>query len=58
MQRALETTPTGVVMAIIATTPVAVIPLAIVFEKERPGLHALAGGAVAVGGVIGLVLCR
>lgn len=58
MQRALETTPTGIVLAIIATTPIVVIPLAIVFEHERPTVHSLTGGIVAVGGVIGLILCR
>lgn len=58
MQRALETTPTGIVLAIIGTTPVVVIPLAMVFEHERPTWHSLTGGVIAVGGVIGLVLSR
>ena len=58
MQRALETTPTGIVLAIIATTPLVVIPLAMVFEHERPTLHSLTGGIIAVGGVIGLIVSR
>ena len=56
MQKALETTPTGVVLAIIATTPVAVIPMAYVVEGERPSWRALIGACVAVAGVIGLTL--
>jgi len=58
MQRALETTPTGIVLAIIATTPVVVVPLAMVFEHERPTWHSLTGGVIAVAGVVGLVLSR
>jgi len=55
---ALETTPTGVVLPIIAMSPIAVIPLAWIFEGERPTIHSLLGGAIAVGGVIGLTLSR
>ena len=58
MQRALETTPTGIVLAIIATTPIVVVPLAMVFEHERPTLHSLTGGSIAVAGVIGLILTK
>ena len=58
MQWALETTPTGIVLAIIAITPIVVIPFAVVFEGERPSLHSFVGGAVAVAGVIGLTLSR
>jgi drug/metabolite transporter (DMT)-like permease len=56
MQWALETTPSGIVLAIIAITPVVVIPFAMAFEGEKPGLRSVAGGAVAVTGVIGLAL--
>jgi drug/metabolite transporter (DMT)-like permease len=56
MQWALETTPTGIVLAIIAVTPIVVIPFALVFEGERPSLHSLVGGALAVAGVVGLTL--
>lgn len=58
MQRALETTPTGVVLSIIALTPVVVIPFAFFFEHERPSLHSVLGGVLAVSGAIGLVLSR
>lgn len=56
MQLALERTPTGIVLAVIAMTPIVVIPLAFVFEHERPSPRSLLGGVVAVGGVVGLVL--
>jgi len=54
MQWALETTPTGIVTAIIATTPIVMLPLARVFEGEKITARSLAGGAIAVAGVIGL----
>jgi drug/metabolite transporter (DMT)-like permease len=58
MQWALETTPAGIVFAILAITPIIVIPFAWVLEHERPTIHSLAGGAIAVGGVIALALAR
>ncbi len=58
MQWALETTPTGVVLAIIAATPIVVIPFALVLEGERPTPLSLLGGAVGVAGVIALALGR
>jgi drug/metabolite transporter (DMT)-like permease len=58
MQLALEKTPTGVVLAIIAMTPIVVIPFALVFEGERPTVRSLIGGAVAVIGVAALALSR
>jgi drug/metabolite transporter (DMT)-like permease len=58
MQWALETTPTGVVLAITAMTPILVIPFAAVFEGERPTIRSLVGGAIGVGGVIALTLAR
>jgi drug/metabolite transporter (DMT)-like permease len=56
MQLALRSTPTGIVLAIIATTPLAVIPLARIFEGEKPTLYSLTGSVVAVAGVVGLAL--
>jgi drug/metabolite transporter (DMT)-like permease len=56
MQKALETTPTGIVLAIIAVTPIVVIPFAWIFEGDRPSLHSVLGGLVAVAGVAGLLL--
>jgi drug/metabolite transporter (DMT)-like permease len=54
MQWALETTPTGIVTAIIATTPIVMLPLARVFEGEKITARELGGGFVAVAGVLGL----
>jgi drug/metabolite transporter (DMT)-like permease len=56
-QWALATTPTGIVLPIVATTPLAVVPLAYLLENERPGLRSLIGGALAVLGAIGLSRC-
>ena len=58
MQRAFETTPTGIVLSIIATTPIVVIPLAYVFEREMPTKRSVVGGVVAVAGVVLLVWSR
>ena len=56
MQWALETTPTGIVLAIISITPITIIPVAYVLEGERPTLHSVVGGAIAVAGVIAFTL--
>ena len=58
MQWALETTPTGIVMSIVALTPLTVIPFARVFENEKITTRSLAGAALAVFGVIGLTWSR
>jgi drug/metabolite transporter (DMT)-like permease len=58
MQWGLETTPTGVVMSIVALTPLTVIPLARVFEGEKVTMRSLVGGAIAVAGVICLTLSK
>ena len=47
-QWALSTTPTGIVMPIVALTPLLVVPLAYFLEHERPCVRSLMGGAVAV----------
>jgi drug/metabolite transporter (DMT)-like permease len=54
MQLALETTPAGLVLAIIAITPIVVLPFAMVFENERTTAQSVAGGIIAVAGVIGI----
>jgi drug/metabolite transporter (DMT)-like permease len=54
MQWALETTPTGIVTAIIAMTPIVMLPLARMFEGEKITARELGGGFVAIAGVIGL----
>ncbi len=56
MQRAFETTPTGIVLPIIAMTPIVVIPFAWAFEGEAPTRRSLMGALIAVGGVTALTL--
>jgi len=58
MQWAFETTPTGLVLAVIATTPIVVIPFAYLFEGERPTVQSIIGGLIGVAGVVGLTLSR
>lgn len=59
MQWALSTsTPAAIVLAIIATTPLAVMPLARIFEGQHVSHRAVVGAAVAVAGVIALMLTR
>ncbi len=53
-QWALAIAPTGVVLAIVATTPLAVIPFTMFLDGERPTVRSLAGGAIAVLGAAAL----
>jgi len=53
-QWALETTPSGIVLPIVALTPLVVIPFALRFEGDRPSPRALAGGILAVAGAAAL----
>jgi drug/metabolite transporter (DMT)-like permease len=55
-QWALSTTPSGIVLPIVATLPLAVIPVAWRFEGDRPGKQSLVGGIIAVAGVVALTL--
>jgi len=57
-QWALSTTPSGIVLPIVATLPLAVIPFAYRFEGDRPGWQSVIGGIIAVAGVIALTLAR
>ncbi|MBI4326289.1 MAG: DMT family transporter [Chloroflexi bacterium] len=57
-QWALATTPTGIVLPIVALTPLVIIPFARVVEGERPSVRSLVGGIIAVAGVIGLTLAK
>lgn len=57
-QWALATTPSGIVLPIVATTPLVIIPLTYWFEGDRPSRRSLIGGAVAVAGVVALTLAR
>lgn len=54
-QWALKTTPTGVVLPIVAITPIVIIPFSYYLEGERPGKRSLLGGAIAVAGAVALV---
>jgi drug/metabolite transporter (DMT)-like permease len=58
MQWALETTPTGIVTAIIAMTPIVLLPMTLVVDGERIGLRPVVGALIGVAGVIGLMLRR
>ena len=51
---ALAVAPTGIVLAIVATTPLVVIPFTMILDGDRPTLRSLAGGAVAVLGAASL----
>ena len=53
-QWALKATPTGVVLPIVAITPIVIIPFAFWLEGERPGSRSLLGGAIAVAGAAAL----
>jgi drug/metabolite transporter (DMT)-like permease len=57
-QWAFQSTPAGVVLPIVATTPLVAIPLTHYIEGERPSVHSVVGGIIAVVGVIGLALLK
>jgi len=56
-QWALKTTQAGIVLSIVATTPLVVIPLARIAEGEKPSVRSLVGSSIAVLGVVLLVAC-
>lgn len=58
MQWALKTEPAAVVQAIIATSPIVLLPMTRIVEGEKIGLRPALGALVAVGGVIGLTFLR
>jgi len=58
MQWALKTTQAGVVQAIIATSPMVLLPMTRVVDGEKISLRSLLGALIAVGGVIGLTFSR
>lgn len=51
-QWALKTTPSGLVLPIVATTPLMIIPLSAWMEGDRPPFRSIMGGLLAVVGVI------
>jgi drug/metabolite transporter (DMT)-like permease len=44
--------------AIIATTPIVVIPFSFLIEGEKPTIHSIVGGVIAVAGVVALAMTR
>jgi drug/metabolite transporter (DMT)-like permease len=58
VQWALEKTPTGIVMAVTAMTPVILLPMTRIVENEKIGIRPLLGALIAVGGVIGLTFLK
>lgn len=57
-QWALATHPIAEVLPVVAMTPLAVVPMAYWLEGERPSRRSLAGGALAVAGVVWLARSR
>jgi len=53
-QWALAVAPTGIVLSIVATTPLVVIPFTMILDGERPTVRSLIGGGVAVLGAAAL----
>jgi drug/metabolite transporter (DMT)-like permease len=44
--------PAGIVLSVVALSPLVIIPFAMKFEGERPSLRSVLGSLIAVGGVI------
>ena len=57
-QWSLATTPSGIVLPIVACTPLVIIQLSYWLENERPTRRSLLGGIIAVAGCIALALAR
>lgn len=57
-QWSLATTPSGLVLPIVACTPLVIVPLSYWLEGERPTRRSLLGGVIAVAGVVALTLVR
>lgn len=53
-QWALQHTATGIVLAIVATTPLVVMPMTYFLDNDRPSRRALLGAVIAVSGVVAL----
>jgi drug/metabolite transporter (DMT)-like permease len=57
-QWALKAAPTGIVLPIVAVTPIVIIPFSRYIEGERPTWRSLTGGLVAVIGAVLLAVVR
>jgi drug/metabolite transporter (DMT)-like permease len=56
VQWALEKIPTGIVMAVVATTPIVLLPMTRIVDGEKIGIRSVIGVTIAVMGVIGLTM--
>ena len=57
-QWALWIAPSGIVLPIVATTPVVAIPLTYWLDGDRPSLRSVIGGVIAVGGTVALAIAH
>lgn len=57
-QWSLATTPSGIVLPIVATTPLVIVPLSYWLEGEKPSRRSFVGGAAAVAGAVALTFLR
>lgn len=57
-QWSLATTPSGIVLPIVACTPLVIIPLSYWIEGERPTVRSIVGGTIAVAGCVAITLAR
>lgn len=57
-QWALKTTESGIVLPIVATSPLVTLVLARIIDKERPTRRAVLGGLVAVAGAVALKIVQ
>jgi drug/metabolite transporter (DMT)-like permease len=54
----IEKTPAAIVTAIVATTPIVLLPMTRIVDGEKIGSRSLVGAMIAVAGVIGLTFWR
>jgi drug/metabolite transporter (DMT)-like permease len=57
-QWAIEKTPSAIVTAVVAMTPVILLPMTRIVDGEKIGIRSLIGASIAVAGVIGLTHWR
>jgi drug/metabolite transporter (DMT)-like permease len=57
-QWAIEKTPAAIVTAVVATTPIVLLPMTRIVDGEKIGSRSLVGAMIAVAGVIGLTFWR
>lgn len=57
-QHALRITPGGIVLPVVALSPLLIVPISWTMEKDRPSLRSLAGGIVSVTGLVLLAFAR